>query len=134
MIAVYFFAACVIALAIFQVLKFVAIKQYLVIVQFQTYIELPLYLLSIVFVFVFRNDCGCPMNWQWQIGIFVLLLAWLNLGSYGANISLVGIYLLAFNEIGKTLLKLLLFALLLVVSISIIVFMMFYNPFAEVCW
>lgn len=136
LLAIYSIAIIVIILAILLLLWelidiiFFAHGRYFL--NWQNCIQLPLYLLAIIFAFVFQNDCGCPINWQWQIGIFVIFLAWMNLILYASSFPLIGIYVIMFKEIGWTFLKLLLFTILLVLSFAMIFFMMFYNPFAEV--
>ena len=42
------------------------------------YFQLSLYLLTIIFVSWFGNDCWCAPSWQWQIGAFSVFLAWFN--------------------------------------------------------
>ena len=37
-----------------------------------------MYLLTIIFVFGFVNDCWCAPPWQWQIGALVLFMAFFN--------------------------------------------------------
>ena len=43
------------------------------------WIELLLYLCSIIFSFVFLNGCVCPKPWQWQIGSVAVFLSWIVL-------------------------------------------------------
>ena len=46
--------------------------------DFQNWIEVPMLVLSVVFVSVFTNDCLCPTKWQWEIGIFAILFVWFD--------------------------------------------------------
>ena len=95
------------------------------------YIHLPLYILSLIFVCVFFDKCGCPTKWQWQIGIFVIFLGWIRLIIYASKFPYTGLYVIIFYEIVVTFLKLVAFAILLVVAFAIILFMMFNNPMAN---
>jgi hypothetical protein len=95
----------------------------------QNYIQWCLYVTAIVFVSsVFTHNCGCPEPWQWQVGIAAIFLAWLNFIFLASHFPVITLYVIIFRDIFITYFKLLLFALLLVSSFSIILFMMFYNP------
>ena len=41
--------------------------------------RIVMFLLTIVFVFGFANDCWCSPPWQWQIGALVMFMAFFNL-------------------------------------------------------
>ena len=41
--------------------------------------QIVLFLLTIVFVSGFANDCWCTPPWQWQIGALVMFMAYFNL-------------------------------------------------------
>ena len=100
--------------------------------DFQNYNEILLYLLSVPFVFVYTSDCGCPEKWQWQMGIIAIFLAWLNMIFFAYNFPGTGVYVIMFKKIFSTFFKLTIFAFLLVAAFSLILFMMFHNPTAEV--
>ena len=100
--------------------------------SWQNWIELLLFPLSIVYVAIFMDDCGCPKKWQWQIGIFVVFFAWINLIIIGSEIPSIGTFIIIFKEIFVTFMKLVLFSFVLVLAFSIILFMMFSSPTAEV--
>ena len=97
-------------------------------IDLQNYIELVLYIMSVIFVFIFFFDCGCPQEWQWQIGIMVVFLGWINLVFYASNFPLTALYVIMFKTIVFTFLQLTLFAVLLVTAFTFILFMMFHNP------
>ena len=128
----YMSAACVLILAAFHIIReivwlFLNVKAYFS--SLQNYIEWLLYCTATVFViFVYINYCGCPSSWQWQIGIFCVFLAWLNLIFFASNIPGISLYVIMFKEIFLTFFKLILFALLLITAFSLILFMMFHNP------
>lgn len=97
----------------------------------QNYIQWGLYTTSVIFVvFVFINHCGCPRNWQWQVGIVSVFLGWLNLIFLASNFPVISIYVIMFRDIFNTFFKLVFFALLLVSANSLVLFMMFHNPTA----
>ena len=98
----------------------------------QNMTELLLFTFSIVFVFIFPNNCGCPMNWQWNIGIFAVFLAWFNLLFFTSEIPYTGTYVLIFKQILVTIAKLSSFSIIIVSGFSLILFMMFFNPLAQV--
>ena len=100
--------------------------------EVRNYGEIPLYIMSIIYLFVFFNYCGCPLEWQWQVGIFAVFLGWMNLITYVSKFPNTGIYVLIFYEIVLTFLKLISFSILLVLAFSLIFFMTFNNPEAEV--
>jgi hypothetical protein len=101
--------------------------------ELQNWNELLLFPLAILFVFVFANDCGCPASWQWQVGIFTLFLAWMNLLFICAEFPKTGTYVIVFKRILVTFLKLSFFSLILLIGFALILIMMFYNPRSEVC-
>ena len=98
----------------------------------QNYVKLLLYMLSLIFVFVYLNECGCPRDWQWQIGLVAMFLGWLHLIFLTYNFPGTGLYVIMFNTIFFTFFKLILFALLLIGAFSVILFMMFHDPTAKV--
>ena len=44
-----------------------------------TWVNVPLYVSAIAFVSVFGNECLCPLEGQWQIGIAAVFLVWAHL-------------------------------------------------------
>ena len=48
--------------------------------DFQNWLEVPMLVLSVIFVSVFGNDCLCPVTVkvQWEIGIFAILFVWFD--------------------------------------------------------
>ena len=96
-------------------------------------IQILLYVSCIIFVSNFSNECGCPTKWQWQIGIFVVFLGWINLIFFASKFPKTGIYVLVFKRILITFLKLMVaFGVLLVLAFSLILYMMFSSPNAQV--
>lgn len=132
----YVFAALVIILAVLHIGKeiyqiFTLRRKYFY--SFQNWNELFLFLFTIVYVFNFAGHCGCVRYWQWQIGIFVVFSGLIDLIIIAAEVPTFqfGFYVIIFNKIVGTFLRLLLFSTLLVFLFSIILFMMF-SPTTEV--
>ena len=92
------------------------------------WIEVSLYILSIIFVSVFRTTCLCPHVWQWQLGVMVIFLAWIDLTIVCAKFPYIGIHVIMFGKILGTFLKVLLLAVLLVATFGITFYMTFSEP------
>ena len=63
------------------------------------WLEIPLYLFSIIFTFVFATPCLCVYHWQWQIGVMALFLGWIGLVSFLQKWPVTEIYVLMFINI-----------------------------------
>ena len=98
----------------------------------KTIYEMLIYIFSIVFVSNFFTDCGCPTIWQWNIGIFVVFLAWINMLLIASEIPWIGIYVIIFKNIVLTFMKMILFSLILIVGFTFVLFMIFFDPNAQV--
>ena len=92
------------------------------------WIEVSLYILSIIFVSVFRTTCLCPQEWQWQIGVMVIFLAWIDLIIVCAKFPNIGIYVIMFGKVLGTFLKVLLLSILLVATFGLTFYMTFSEP------
>ena len=92
------------------------------------WIEVSLYILSIIFVSVFRTTCLCPQEWQWQIGVMVIFLAWIDLIIVCAKFPNIGIYVIMFGKVLGTFLKVILLSILLVVTFGLTFYMTFSEP------
>ena len=100
-----------------------------IVTQFPRYIfewmEIILFICSIVFVWVFHADCLCPLTWQWQIGVVAVFLGWIDLIS---KFPLTGIYVLMFVKILYTFLKMLIVSILLVLAFGLTFYLAFGEP------
>ena len=98
--------------------------------HFPNWIEISLFLFSILFVWVFHTDCLCPKKWQWEIGAIAVFLAWIELVLFVRRFPLTstGIYIVMFFDIIATFRKLVVFALLLVLAFSFSLYMVFHEP------
>ena len=92
------------------------------------WIEISLYILSIIFVSVFRTTCLCPQVWQWQIGVMAILLAWIDLIIICAKFPNLGLYVIMFGKIFGTFLKVILLSILLVATFGLTFYMTFSEP------
>ena len=54
------------------------------------WIEVALFVCSILFAFVFFSDCLCPLVWQWEVGVVAIFLAWIDLILFLRKIPLTG--------------------------------------------
>ena len=108
---------------------FQAVKQKLTYFRdWVNYMEIFLYICSILFAFVFANDCLCPMSWQWQIGALCVFMAWINVILIVRMVPVIGVYVMMFQEIVKNFLKVAVLAFFLVLSFAFPFYMLFHDP------
>ena len=98
------------------------------------WMEIALYLCSIIFVWVFHVDCPCPLTWQWQIGVVGIFLGWIDLIVFISKFPLTGIYVLMFIKILYTFLKILVLSVLLMLAFGLTFFLTFTQPEILVYW
>ena len=82
--------------------------------HFINYIEGVLYIATIIFVSNFQLQC-LP-SWQWQLGALCIFLSWINFILFLSEQPVVGIYVVMFQDIIKTFVKIAPMALLLVLA------------------
>ena len=46
------------------------------------WVVVPLSICSIIFASAVRNQCHCPYQWQWQVGIAAVFFVWAHLILY----------------------------------------------------
>jgi len=92
------------------------------------WLEIPLYLFSIIFTFVFATPCLCVHSWQWQIGVVAVFLGWVGLITFLQKWGVTGVYVLMFVNIITTFLKIAFLALLLVVAFALAFYMLLFEP------
>ncbi|XP_019858431.1 PREDICTED: transient receptor potential cation channel subfamily A member 1 homolog [Amphimedon queenslandica] len=109
---------------VFQMLLFRL--QYLF--SFVNYVEVPLFILTIVFTFVSSNQCFCAHPWQWQVGVIAVFLSWIALIFSIRKLPIVGIYVVMFARIFKNFIMVLILAVLLISAFAIPFYMVFYDP------
>ena len=97
----------------------------------ENYIEWFIYVGSIVFVSdVFKNrhlpgDCGFSSSILWELGSFVVLLAWFNFVIFLGKLPHLGIYILMFLHVITTFFRVFLLALAFLVGFSVSFYMVF---------
>ena len=92
------------------------------------WLEIPLYLCSMIFTFVFATPCLCAYNWQWQMGVVAVFLGWIGLISFLQKWPVTGVYILMFINIIQSFLKIAFLALLLVIAFALAFYMLFFEP------
>ena len=92
------------------------------------WIEITLYILSIIFVSVLKTTCLCPHQWQWQVGVMALLLAWIDLIFICGKSPRIGIYVLMFGRVVRTFLGVIFLTMLLVTTFGLTFYMTFSVP------
>ena len=92
------------------------------------WLELPLYLCSIIFTSVFATPCLCVYNWQWQFGVVAVFLSWIGLISFLQKWHVTGVYILMFKNIILSFMKIAFLALLLVIAFALAFYMLFFEP------
>lgn len=96
--------------------------------DWENWMEMALYICSIVFAWVFHTECLCPFEWQWQVGVVSMFLGWITLLVFVQKFPNTGIYVLMFLSICYTFLKAVILFALLVLAFSLTFYMVFYEP------
>ena len=92
------------------------------------WLDIPLYLFSIVFTFVFATPCLCVYSWQWQIGVVSVFLGWIRLINFLQKWPVTGVYVLMFVSILGSFMKIAFLALLLVIAFAFAFYMLLFDP------
>jgi hypothetical protein len=94
------------------------------------WVEVPLFILSIIFCGVVLADkqLFCLLAWQWQIGVGVLWLAWIEFIFLSTQFQLIGVHALMFIRVLKTILKFIPLALLLIIAFGLTFHFLLYQP------
>lgn len=100
--------------------------------EFSNWMEITLFVSSIVFACVFSSPCFCPKSWQWQIGTVAVFLAWIDLMLFLDKFPWIGIYVLMFVQVVSTFVKTLFVSCLLVIAFALTLYMNFYEPSIKV--
>lgn len=60
-------------------------------IDLATLVKIPLIVCTLVFIIgVHGNMCLCPLEWQWQVGITAVFLAWVDMVLYMRKLQLLG--------------------------------------------
>ena len=92
------------------------------------YIEVLLFIFTIMFASVHSNQCYCTHPWQWQVGVVAVFLSWIALVFSIRKLPVVGIYVVMFIKIFNNFVKVVVLALLLILAFAVPFYMMFYDP------
>ncbi|XP_019854432.1 PREDICTED: transient receptor potential cation channel subfamily A member 1 homolog [Amphimedon queenslandica] len=95
--------------------------------SFVNYIEVPLFMLTIVFAFVCSNECYGSYSWQWQTGVIAVFLSWIVLILSIRKLPVIGIYVVMFLRICYNFMKVIVLALLLILAFAVPFYMVFYD-------
>ena len=113
---------------VMEVLQMIQRRLVNYILDWVNWLEVILFILSIIFAWVFHTRCLCEKSWQWQLGIVAVFLAWMELVVFIRKLPLVGIYVVLFIDIFKIFLKMIFLSILLVVAFGLAFYMAFFEP------
>ena len=119
-----------IAIAIFNILTEMLIFTAIKVEFFVEWINWIQICLDPFFVSMPNWSCPCVFDWQWQVGVVAVVLAWVIFIVFTALIPVIGVYVLVLTEICKTFLKLLILTFLLLFGIAF--YMVFSDPSVQV--
>uniref|UniRef100_A0A1X7TKG2 Ion transport domain-containing protein n=1 Tax=Amphimedon queenslandica TaxID=400682 RepID=A0A1X7TKG2_AMPQE len=91
------------------------------------YIEVSLFLFTIIIASVRSSECYCTRPWQWQFGVIAVFLGWIALIVSIRKLPVVGIYVVMFIRICYNFLKVLVLALMLILAFAFPFYMTFYD-------
>ena len=111
---------------------YLILKQQKFPVDYETVMRVVTFLLTIIFVFGFWNDCWCAPPWQWQIGALAIFLAYINVVLLLKGMPVVGVPINMLLNIIVTFLKLIYLPILLISSFAIPFYMVFVRDGAAV--
>ena len=92
------------------------------------YIEISLYVSSIIFAFVFTTPCLHIYHWQWQFGVLAVFLGWIVLITFLQKWPRTGIYVIVFLKTMESFLNVAFLAVLLVIAFALPFYMQFFEP------
>ena len=109
---------------------FGAVKEINYIWNLANWVEVPLFILSIIFcgVVLAEKQLFCLLAWQWQIGVGVLWLSWIEFIFLSTQFQLIGVHALMFIRVLKTILKFIPLALLLIIAFGLAFHFLLYQP------
>ena len=94
------------------------------------WVEVPLFVLSIIFssVVLSKEKTFCLLAWQWQIGVAVLWLSWIEFIFLSTQFQLIGVHALMFIRVLKTIVNFIPLALLLIIAFGLTFHFLLYQP------
>ena len=91
----------------------------------ELFFRIMMFILTVVFVFGFANDCWCAPPWQWQIGALVMFMAFFNLVLMLKRMPLLGVPINMLLNIIIEFLKLIYLPILLILCFAFTFYMLF---------
>ena len=92
---------------------------------FEALVRGSVFLLTIIFVCGFWNDCWCAPPWQWQIGALTLFMAYINILLTLKRMPILGVPITMLLNIVVTFIKLIYLPVLLILAFAIPFYMVF---------
>ena len=94
-----------------------------------------IFVFAIAFANVFKGPCQipCVTNGQWQIGVLAVFLGWINMISFIKMIPRLGVYVLMFQNVIFSFLKIILLGIFLIIAFGLAFYMLFGIPQQMVC-
>ena len=124
---------------LFLVVSRVPFEIFQLIKHFKTYItslinwmQIAQYISTVIFVFIYWNECLCVADWQWEFGVAAMFLGWFVMTLFVSKLPVVGIYVLILIKICQTFLKLIFLAAILLVAFGLTLHMVFFDPTVKV--
>ena len=115
-----------IAFLVFEVwVRYMMRKRQKYFVDFEVVFRAGVFLLTIIFVFGFWNECWCAPPWQWQIGALAIFMAYMNVLLLLKGMPVLGVPINMLLNIVITFLKLIYLPILLIFSFAIPFYMVF---------
>ena len=92
--------------------------------------EIPLFILSLIYVIpiYFLDGCLCPFSWQSSIGTVVILLIWLEFIVLSTQFQFVGVYVLMLSRVLVTFLKIAVLMCILIAGFSVVFYLSLNDP------
>lgn len=95
---------------------------------YDNWVEVILYTLVLIFMTTLGETCICAHSWQWQIGALTIFLAWIHLSIFIRKLPLFGLYIVMFQSIVWTFVRIAIPAFLLVLAFTMSFYMLFFVP------
>ena len=91
-----------------------------------------MFVFAIAFASV-RCQSPCVTNGQWQVGVLAVFLGWINMISFIKMIPRLGVYVLMFQNVILSFLKIILLGIFLIIAFGLAFYMLFGTPSQMVC-
>ena len=92
------------------------------------YIEISLYVSSIIFASVYTTLCLNVHHWQWLSGVLAVFLGWTVLINFLQKWPSIGIYVIVFLKRMQSFLNIAFLVVLQVIAFALLFYMQFFEP------